>query len=196
MPDGLGGNTSGRGPEPMLMGARAVAPDPIRGPALNGEARITGCYERSRQHSVCAAEAGREARRWAPDRGPTGCTHLAWACIRCTQQPGYAGLRPLRLPSRKRGSSPRRRGPIPDSRCRRSRWRAGRTAGACPGPRSGAAARTEAGPRLGGRGDGWGNATPRYRTEMCESGRIGVRGDELGQGRTPSGSGGRFSWKG
>ena len=44
-------------------------------------------------------------------------------------------------------SSPRRRGPIPDFRCRCSRWRAGRTAET--------AARTEAGPRLGGRGDVW-----------------------------------------
>ena len=43
-------------------------------------------------------------------------------------------------------SHTRRRGPIPDFRCRRSRWRAGRTAGA--------AVRTEAGPpSRGGRGD-------------------------------------------
>ena len=44
-------------------------------------------------------------------------------------------------------------GSIHDSRYRRGRQRVDRTAGACPGPRSGAAARTEAGPRLGGRGD-------------------------------------------
>ncbi len=39
-------------------------------------------------------------------------------------------------------------GSIPDSRHRRSRCRAGRTAGACSGPRSEAAERAEAGPRI------------------------------------------------
>ena len=65
-------------------------------------------------------------------------------------------------------SSPRRRGPIPDQRCRRSRRRGGRTAEA--------AARTEAGPRLRGRGDDWRHAMQRHHMEMCEAGRIAVRG--------------------
>ena len=77
--------------------------------------------------------------------------------VRCACRPCCAGLCPL-------SSSPRRRGPIPDSLCRRSRWRAERTAGACPGPRlpsrtgggSGAAARTGAGPRLPRSGTGTG----------------------------------------
>ena len=52
---------------------------PIRGPSLNVEAHTAGRYRtacprgsggRPRQRSVCAVQAGREGRRWAPDRGP------------------------------------------------------------------------------------------------------------------------------
>ena len=59
-------------------------------------------------------------------------------------------------------------GPIPDSRHRRSRWRTGSTAET--------AARTEAGPRIGVRGDGWRRALRSHRTEMCACGRPGGRG--------------------
>ena len=55
-------------------------------------------------------------------------------------------------------SPPRRRGAISVSCRSRSRWRTGSTVGACPGPRSGAAAPFRDGPRLGGRGDEWGTA--------------------------------------
>ena len=64
-----------------------------------------------------------------------------------------------RPPFRHPGLDP---GSIPDSRHRRSRWRADSTAET--------AARTEAGPRLGGRGDGWGEALQSHRRQMCAYG--------------------------
>ena len=76
----------------------------------------------------------RENRRWAPARRPGRRSRQAEAVSR--------------RPPASLSSPPRRRGPIPDSRGRRSRRRTGSTADA--------AARTGDGPRLGGRGDGRG----------------------------------------
>ena len=70
-------------------------------------------------------------------------------------------------------------GSIHGSPRRLSRWRAGRTAEAT--------ARTEAGPRLGGRGDprfaragGWRKATRSHRKQICESGRRSPRARRQG----------------
>ena len=73
-----------------------------------------------------------------------------------------------------------RSGSIPDSRCRRSRRRTSSNAGACPGPRSGAAARTEAGPRsaLARRpGRRWGHALRRRRARALRPASPPVRGE-------------------
>ena len=49
-----------------------VAPDPDPGPIPERRGAHSRPLQggRPRQRSVCAAEAGREGRRWAPDRGP------------------------------------------------------------------------------------------------------------------------------
>ena len=89
--------------------------------------------------------------------GATACTHLVSPCIRHARRSDYTALHaPLVAPAPEPG-------PIPDSRHRRSRWRASSTAET--------AARTEAGPRIGVRGDGWRRAFPSHRTEMCACGR-------------------------
>ena len=87
-------------------------------------------------------------------------------------------------------------------RRRRSRWRADRTAEA--------AARTEAGPRLPrsgagqaeagatpafARAGGWGNATPRHRTEMCEAGRPSGRGGRMEAAGASFSAGTAASWE-
>ena len=108
-------------------------------------------FQLKRPHMPCSAGLGPHSSPRPPS--PTGFTHLISTCLRCACRPCCTGLCPLPSP-------PRRRGPISDSRCRRSRRRTGSTADA--------AARTEAGPRLGGRGDGSRLYDPKPpKTDVC-----------------------------
>ena len=91
----------------------------------------------------------------ASPRLPTGCTHLVSKCARCARWPGHAALRPDSSPPRRRGPSM-----APDAAA----------TGGEQGEPPAAAAKTKAGPRLGGRGDGRGHAIQSQRKQMCESG--------------------------
>ena len=109
-------------------------------------------------HSITlspVSSPGRAAPRISSPRLPTVCTHLISACIRCARWPGYAALRaPNRHPREGGGPSLARD--------------AAATGGEQTEPPA-AALKTEAGPRLGGRGDGRGHAVRSHRKQMCES---------------------------